>query len=449
MFNSKNIYIIGIGGISLSSIALLLKNRGACVKGSDLVYGMQVENLQRKGFEVVIGHSSEFVRWADIIIFSSAISNDDEDIVLARKLGKILLSRAEVLGEISKGFKTISVAGCHGKTTTTGMISSVLLLLDKKPNIHIGGILKGIDDNVFVGNSNLFVTEACEYKDSFLYLSTDVGVILNVKPDHLDYFKNFDNVKKSFQKFAKNINKNGVLVANGDDVEAKTIIKTSNCKTLTFGFDVQNDYHATNVVEYANGKFAFSCLAGGKLINVKLPVFGFHNIFNALATIAVCDFLNVEPCVIKEGIENFKGISRRFERVFEDENKVIIHDYAHHPDEIKASIEAGRRLKKDRLIVVFQPHTFSRTRDFFDEFCENLSLADEVWLLPIYPAREKPIKGVSSYQIYKKIRKNNKNTRYFASFSAIFSKLRQIDDNSLVLILGAGDVEQLARMFKI
>lgn len=449
MFNSKNIYIIGIGGISLSALAPLLRNRGANVKGSDLVCGGQIEILRRKGFDVVIGHSKEFVKWADIVIYSSAVSENDEDILLAKKLGKRIFSRAEVLGELSKQFKTISISGCHGKTTTTGMIASVLLNSNKKPCIHIGGILKDINDNVFEGDSDLFVTEACEYKDSFLYLANYIGVILNVKPDHLDYFQTFDNVKKSFAKFAQNVDKNGVLVVNGDDFNAKELLITSkNCHTITFGVDRNNNYSATNIYEYECGKFAFTCKISNDDYEIKLPVYGFHNIFNALATIAVCDFLKIQPNLIKYGIENFKGISRRFEKVYQDENKLIIHDYAHHPDEIKASIEAGKRLEKKKLIVVFQPHTFSRTRDFFEGFCQSLSLADEVWFLPIYPAREKPLKGVSSHLIYKKIKKNGKKTKYFASFSSIFSKINKINDNSLILILGAGDVENLARMFE-
>lgn len=447
MFNSKNIYIIGIGGISLSALAILLRNQGAHIKGSDLVEGAQIFSLRNKGFEIAIGHSKEFVKWADIVIFTSAVSASDEDILYAKKLNKQLFSRAEVLGMLSSQFKTISISGCHGKTTTTGMISSVLLHLDKKPNIHIGGILKEIDDNVYEGNSDLFVTEACEYKDSFLFLSSEIGVILNIKPDHLDYFQSFNNVKKSFLQFAKNINKNGVLIVNGDDFNARAITKLSkNCNSLTFGLGENNYYSATDIYEYDCGKFSFSCKISDKKYEFKLPIYGFHNIFNALATIAVCDFLKIQPNMIKYGIENFKGISRRFEKVYEDENKIIIHDYAHHPDEIKASIESGKELKKDKLIVVFQPHTFSRTRDFFKEFCQSLSLADEVWLLPIYPAREKPLKGVSSFKMYKEIKKNIKKTRYFASFSSIFNKLSKIKENSLILILGAGDVEQLARM---
>ena len=183
-------------------------------------------------------------------------------------------------------------------------------------------------------------------------------------------------------------------------------------------------------------------------MQVKLPLYGAHNILNALASIAVANFFGVEKEVIKKGIESFEGIARRFEKVYADDNKLIIHDYAHHPDEIKASIEAGRKIKKRRIIVAFQPHTFTRTRDFFDGFVSSLSLADEVWLLPIYPAREKPIKGVNSRKIYEKIKENGKKTRYFKNFDDIFNEIKSVDDNSLVLILGAGDIEEVANRFE-
>lgn len=447
---SKKVYIIGIGGISLSALAVLLRDRGASVKGSDLTDGERVEALKRKGFEVVVGHSREFVSWADEIIISSAVPENDEDLIFAKKLGKKIITRAEALGDLSKIYKTISVSGCHGKTTTTGMIASVMLGLEKKPSIHIGGLMVQIHDNVYEGNSEYFVTEACEYKDSFLKLTSEVGVILNIKPDHLDYFKNFNNVKKSFYNFAQNIKSGGTLIVNGDDLSCKELLDSfvGKCKLVTFGMGDGCVFKATDVEEYSTGKYRFSCETKNGRLVINLPVYGFHNIYNALATVATCISVGVSVKEIKRGIESFKGISRRFEKVYDDENKIVIHDYAHHPDEIKAAIEAGRKLKKGKLIVVFQPHTFSRTRDFFNGFCESLSLADEVWLLPIYPAREKPIKNVSSYKIYRKLKENGKKTRYFANFSSVYDEIRLIKDNCLVLILGAGDIEFLARMIE-
>ena len=450
MKTNKKIYIIGIGGISLSALAVLLQDKGAWVKGSDLSHNSQVDELLQKGFDIVIGHSTAFVLWADEIILSAAVPENDCDVEFAKKLGKKIITRAEALGWLSSQYRTISVSGCHGKTTTTGMISTILLDANKKPNIHIGGILNQIKSNVCEGESDILVTEACEYKDSFLSLSSEIGVILNVKPDHLDYFLNFDNVKRSFNKFAQNVNPNGTLVLNADDETCQKIMKSPfiQCKMLSFGILSPCDIQATNIYEYENGKFAFLCKLSGEQVEFHLPVYGYHNIYNALASIAVCVQFGLTPLQVQQGIENFKGISRRFEKVFEDKNKIVIHDYAHHPDEIKASIQAGRKLKKDKIIAIFQPHTFSRTKDFFDEFCQSLMLADEVWLLPIYPAREKPIKDISSYKIYKNIKKNNKKTRYFKDFYSIYKKIKNLQEDCLVLILGAGDIEDLARMLQ-
>lgn len=448
MLSYNKIYIIGIGGVSLSALAVILKNQGFQIKGSDTSNGENISRLREKGFDVRIGHSKDFVLWADCIVPSSAVDDKDEDILLAKKLGKKILSRGELLGEISRLYKTISIAGCHGKTTSTGMISSVLMCANQNPTIHIGGILSQINDNVKIGKGDIFVTEACEYKDNFLSLSSFVGVILNISADHLDYFHNIENIKKSFGKFANNVDKNGFLILNADDENCMQIHPHSSPKIITFGIENKCDFRAENINEYSAGLFAFECNINGKNTLFKLPVYGFHNIFNALSAIATCSCLGVENKFIQEGIQNFQGISRRFERVFQDKNKIVIHDYAHHPEEIKAGILAGKHLNKDKIIAIFQPHTFTRTRDFFEGFCESLALADEVWLLPIYPAREKPIRGVSSYKIYQYLHKKGVNTRYFHDFSQVFCHIKQNSKSCLFLILGAGDIDKLANMFK-
>lgn len=445
MMNGKKIYIIGIGGISMSALAIFFNDGENIVKGSDLAENRQTQSLRERGIDVVKGHSPEFVRWADEIIISNAIQNDDPDLCLARDLGRVVRTRGEALGEISKRYFTLSVAGSHGKTTTTGMISWVLLRAGKDPNIHVGGIMKDIGGNVYKGRSDLLVTEACEYKDSFLDLKSRMGVILNISPDHLDYFLNFDNLKRSFFSFAQNVN--GWVVANGDDPNCREILKGVEGR-ITFGINTPCDFNAKKIRKYSQGRYSFACDIEGKEYIFNLPLFGYHNIYNALATISVCAKLGVSGDEIKAGVESFGGISRRFEEIYSDDNKIIIHDYAHHPDEIKSTILAGRDLEKGRIIAIFQPHTFSRTRDFFDGFCDSLSLADEVWMLPIYPAREKPIKGVSSYKIYRNLQKNGKKTRFFHDFNDVFDELNKIEQDSLVLIMGAGNIEKLATMFK-
>lgn len=445
--NVKSVYFIGIGGISMSALAFILKNRGIYVCGSDATKSEQVENLVHNGIDVKIGKAPKFVQDSDIIVCTGAICEDNSDLKLARKLNKKIYSRAEILGMLSKEFDTISVAGSHGKTTTTGMIASVLLENKKDPTVHIGGILNNIDSNVYLGNSKYLVTEACEYKDSFLSLENYISVVLNIKEDHLDYFHNLDNIYKSFTKFTRNTKKNGCIVLNFDDFLAKKLKQGRNC--ITFGIENNADFMAKNIKIQPNGRYQFDiCYHDKKLVDVLLPCFGYHNIYNALATFCCCHFLGVKTEEIKRGIESFKGIKRRFEFINEINNKLIIHDYAHHPDELKASITAGRELGKKKLITIFQPHTFSRTRDLYDEFLTCFNESDEVWLLPVYPAREKPIKGVSSYRLYLDLKKKGVAAKYFNSFEKCKESIIHQNQDILFEILGAGDIEKLAYSLK-
>ena len=443
----NSVYIIGIGGISLSAIALILQAKGIKVYGSDLTNSNIIDNLIKKGINVIIGHCKEFVKVSDAVIYTSAIADDDCDLLYAKKLNKPTFSRAEILGEISVGYRTISIAGAHGKTTATGMISSVFLNAECHPFIHIGGILNNISSNVLIGKDDVFITEACEYKDSFLSLRSFVSVILNIKPDHLDYFKNIDNEFKSFQKYVDNTTNRGVVVLNADDELSKKI--TTDKKIITFAIkNKKADILAKNILEYEKGKFSFDVKVKDEEINIKLPCYGFHNIYNALATISVCSFFDINLQKIKEGLEGFKGIKRRFEYINTINNNVIIHDYAHHPEEIEAVIKTGKEIS-DKLIVVFQPHTFTRTRDLYDEFLTCFDNADEVWLLPIYPAREKAIKGVTSFNLAQNLKKHGKNVKYFSNFTKCRDKIIKMKNkNYLIEILGAGDIEHLADLLK-
>ncbi len=445
--NTKAVYIIGIGGISLSALAIFLKEKGKIIYGSDIHNSKIIETLREKGINITIGHSFEFVKTADIIVYSSAVSENDCDLLYAKKLNKKIMSRAQLLGEISNQYKTISISGTHGKTTTTGMIASVFLSSNHKPNIHIGGILNNINSNIDVGDENIFITEACEYKDSFLYLNSYISVVLNIKPDHLDYFKNFYNLFNSFQKFCQNTNKNGCVLLNNDDKNCREIVVNTKC--LTFAIKNNAFVTARNIVS-KNGKYSFdiyeNCV---KVLKINLPCYGKHNIYNALAAYCVCKVLGFKNIEIKNGIENFKGIKRRFEFINEFNNNLIIHDYAHHPDEIKEIIKAGRLLKKKKVIVIFQPHTYTRTRDLYFQFLNALCKADEVWLLPIYPAREKAIKGISSYSLFKDLKLKNKDVKYFSCFERCKKKIMALKERDLLIeILGAGDINLLAESLK-
>lgn len=446
--NFNSFYIIGIGGISLSAIAKLLLDLGKKVYGSDITDSKLISELQNSGVEIQIGGAPEYVMKCDAVIITGAISEDNRDLVFAKKLGKQIFTRAQMLGILTENKSLISVAGTHGKTTTTGMIASILLEADKDPTIHIGGISNNIHSNLRIGKSDLFVTEACEYKDSFLTLKNYIAVVLNVEEDHLDYFKNLDNIFASFNKFVQNTTKNGVVVYNFDDLQNKLWIKN---EALSFGFNEGADITCENINEYERGKFQFDLIYKGEfLVNIKLPCFGKHNVKNALASSAVAVFLGIDAIEIKRGLEAFKGIERRFEIIKEENGHCILHDYAHHPHEIKASLDACREIVTGgRLICIFQPHTFTRTRDLFDEFVRCFSVCDEVWLLPIYPAREEPIEGITSQALADKILQEGQKCRYFNTFSECRDEVvKEFASVDMFAILGAGDIEKLAYSLK-
>lgn len=448
--NIKSIYIIGVGGISLSAIARFLYSNGIKVYGSDLQINEQVQELvDNKIIEFKKGSASNFAKQCDAVVYTSAISKSNSDLLLAKRLNKTIYSRAEILEELTKDKKTISIAGTHGKTTTTGMVASILLEAKKNPNIHIGGILKNIGSNCLVHNkSDLFLTEACEYKDNFLHLKSYINVILNIKSDHLDYFKNIENETLSFQKFANSVEEKSFTIINNDD-ELTSEIKTQNNK-VTFAIINDATVQAMNIRQSNDYKYIFDLyFLNIKLGKIKLPCYGYHNIYNALASASVGLALDIPFKKIKRGIEKFKGVERRFEIVFKSKDRIIIHDYAHHPDEIKATLRLCRELNYKKTIAIFQPHTYSRTRDLMNDFVKCFDNADEVWMLPIYPAREKSIKGVSSYNLAKQLEKNGKKVKYFKSFDLCYQKIiEEKTQSALFAILGAGDIVNLAYRFK-
>ena len=442
----QRVHIIGIGGISLSALAIILLSKGKIVSGSDKVLSQITENLQNKGIKIVDKLDPLLIQNADLIVYTSAIAGDDEEFVFAKKLHKPLISRAEILGEISKNYFTISVAGSHGKTTATSMIGNIFIEAGKDPTIHVGGIMKNIHSNVLVGKGKYFITEACEYKDSFLHLLSDISVVLNEDPDHLDYFKNKENYYKSFEKFAKNTKKEGVLIVNNDDFFAKKL-KTSN--KFSYSINNNSDLQAKNIHQN-NGLISFEIYYLGLNFGlVQIHALGLHNVYNALAAVAVGICSGISLQIIKNALLNFEGVERRLEIISKIKGANIIHDYAHHPDEIIASIKAIKNSFGGKVVCVFQPHTFSRTRDLYYEFCHCFIEADEVWLLPIYPAREKPVAKITSKFLAKGVSKYNNIVRYFSNFDKCFTFItKTASDNMTFLIMGAGDICKLAYKFK-
>lgn len=444
----NKVYMIGVGGISMSAIAKILHTQGIKIYASDICCNKHIEKLINENIITFRkGSCSDFVRKCDAVIYTSAVSDNNKDLILARQLKKTIFTRAEILGELSRQKRTISVAGTHGKTTTTGLIGQMLLNSSLNPNIHIGGVLKNISSNVLVTNGDIFVSEACEYKDNFLKLSNFISIVLNIKAEHLDYFHDLSNEFNSFQKFIDNTVEEGFVILNNDDFLAAKLC--SKRKTYTFAIEHNADFKAINIKQYVDGKYSFTVVTKEKLLGeIYLPCYGYHNIYNALAAIATGVILNIDFKKIKEGIEGFAGIERRFEIIKQNKFVTIIHDYAHHPDEIEATLNLCQSMKPKRLIAIFQPHTYSRTHDFYSQFLHAFDRADEVWLLPIYPAREKPIKEISSFKMKKDMQKRGIKARYFRSFQACRQELLcQAHDNSTFIFLGAGDIVELAYSF--
>lgn len=444
--NAKKIHILGIGGISLSALALLLKEQGKIVTGYDRSFSNITKALQERGILVENCFNDRLIDQADIVVYTSALEKNDPQLEYAINNKKIILSRSELLGELTKKYFTISIAGSHGKTTATSMIGFMFALAGKDPCIHVGGIMKDFGSNVRFGKSKYFITEACEYKDSFLNLESDIEVVLNEDPDHLDYFITKENYYKSFEKFAKKTKKNGVLIVNYDDPFSRSL-KSRN--VLSYAIKSKADVQAKNIT-FKKGFLCFDLYyLNLNFGNFKLNMIGLHNIYNALATIAVGIACSISLEKIKEALLNFKGVERRLEYIGNIKGATIIHDYAHHPDEIIATIEAVKQTTKDRIVCIFQPHTFSRTRDLYYEFCRCFACSDEVWLLPIYSAREKPIPKITSKFLAKGIAKYNSVVRYFSNFDKCFSFINKIaQKNMTFLILGAGDIFLLANKFK-
>lgn len=440
----KSIYFIGIGGISMSALARIFLSQGKKIYGIDAHDSIFLRQLEDEGMIVRVGEKApSLVRVCDAVVRTSAVSENNSDIMLAKKLNKPIFSRAEVLGLISKELKTISVAGTHGKTTTTGMISNCLLEANREPTIHIGGILNNIDSNLKIGQSDLFVTEACEYKDSFLTLHNFISVILNVQEDHLDYFVNLDNIFNSFNKFIENTSKNGIIVFNFDEKYEKLKIPSNN---ISFGFNDGANVQAKNI-KVKKGKYSFDLYyLDKKQGRIKLPCYGKHNILNALASCAVCIYLGLSFKEIKRGLETFRGIERRFQ-ILSDKKALILHDYAHHPKEIESCLKACKEIDKNKkIITIFQPHTFTRTRDLYVDFLNCFENSDEVWLLPIYPAREEPIENITSLNLSKDLQKRGAKSKYFDNFEDCIEEIRKYDNkDKIIAILGAGDISELAK----
>lgn len=448
----KHIHMLGIGGTSMSGIATILKKWGFYVTGSDSSQSELVDKLQDNGISVVIGHDLDSLRRADLVIYSAAISHNDPEMLEAEKLNIETMERSTFLGLITKAYKeTISISGTHGKTTTTSMISVCFLEAHKDPSIQVGAILKQIDGNYRVGNSDYFVLESCEYVESFLKFHPKTEIILNIDNDHLDYFKDLDHIKSAFVKFVKLLPKDGLLVLNADDVNSADLYKNTDAKVVTFGIqNEKSNFIARNITFDNYGFPLFDVYRNNTFYkSIKLSVPGMHNVYNALACIATCHEYGIDKEVIKTGLAKYTGAHRRFELVGSTNEAYVYDDYAHHPTEIKAVYDAMKQKKYNRSWVIFQPHTYSRTKNLLNDFAQALSGFDNIIITDIYAARETNTVGISSQDLANQININRvgKRALYMSNFDEIAKYIRdRVMPNDIVLTIGAGTVTNIGPM---
>lgn len=439
-----HIHFIGIGGISMSGLAEILLEENFTVSGSDAKRSGLTDQLEAGGAKIFYGQrASNIEPGTDLVVYTAAIHEDNPELAATRAAGIPTLTRAELLGQIMDNYsRSIAIAGTHGKTTTTSIVSQILLAADMDPTISVGGMLDAIGGNIRVGKSDLFVTEACEYTNSFLNFRPKYNLILNIEEDHLDFFKDIDDIRHSFREFAKNTAPDGVIILHGSIERHEEITEGLPVKVRTYGFDSSNDFHATELTYDEQGCASFEAYEGtASLGRFTLSIPGEHNALNALAAIALAVEMKIPVSSILKGVSAFHGTKRRFEKKGELGGITIIDDYAHHPTEIKATLQAARNYPHNRIICVFQPHTYTRTRAFLEEFAAALSLADVVVLADIYAARETDTLGISSGDIQSRLKEAGTTAYYFHSFDEIENfLLKKCINGDLLITMGAGDV---------
>lgn len=448
----RNIHMRGIGGTSMSGIAEMLKHWGFHVTGSDDNASELTDKLQENGIPVTIGFDLEAVAKSNLVVYTAAIRQDDPELVKARELNIPIAERAEFLGEITRAFEqSICVSGTHGKTTTTSMITTCFLEAGLDPTVQVGAILKQLNySNSRIGNSEYFILEACEYVESFLNFYPNTEVILNIDNDHLDYFKTLDNIKLAFEKYVKLLPEDGLLVLNADDVNCASLAKLVNCRIVTFGLETNNaNFVARNITFNSKGFATFDAYYNNNFYKtISLSVPGKHNVLDALACIAVCHTYGIDKQVITEALRKYTGAHRRYEYIGTIRNNIDIYDdYAHHPTEIQALAEATKQKKHNNAWVIFQPHTYSRTKNLLHDFAKALSPFDYIIVTDIYAAREKNTYDISAQDLVKEIEKTGRKAMYMSDFQEIANYIKShAIDNDIVLTVGAGTVTNIGPM---
>lgn len=446
----KRIHMIGIGGVSMSGLAEIALHMGYQISGSDMNDSDTIKKLRENGIEVFIGHSAKNIDGADLVVYTAAIKKDNPELMQAHISNIPTMERSEFLGELTKLYsETIGICGTHGKTTTTSMISLAFLQAGKDPTIQVGAdYLKEIGANYRVGHSPYFIIEACEYVESFLQFHPKTVTLLNIEEDHLDYYRDLDHIKSAFRKFVNLVPADGNVIYNLDDLDCCDVIKDLKCNTISFGIkNPTADWIATDIVLTPEGYYSFSATNGYDKVQIHLNVVGYHNIYNALATIATAYAYHINLSHVQEALEEFSGASRRFEYRGIFHGAKVYDDYAHHPTEIKATIQAATALPHNKIWAVFQPHTYTRTSSLFQEFAHTFEEANNVILTDIYAAREIDTGIVSSQILCEAINEIFGNCEYISSFEEIMQYLKEnVQENDIILIIGAGNITKLSHM---
>jgi UDP-N-acetylmuramate--alanine ligase len=446
--NPIHVHFIGIGGISMSGLAHILRDKNFIVSGSDAAESALTKELTAAGCHIVYSQTADNITSdIDLVVYTAAIRDTNPELSAARAAGIPTITRAELLGQIMTNYKTaVNIAGTHGKTTTTSMLTEILMAGNCDPTISVGGILDSIGGNIRVGQSGIFVTEACEYTNSFLSFHPTMNIILNVKEDHLDFFKDIDDIRHSFKLFTEKLPADGTLIINTDIDNYEYFYQDTSCEVITVGSDpAKSMYSAADIAFDEMGCCTYTLLIEGTPSGqIHLSVPGVHNVYNSLAAIAAAKKLGLSLEVIATGLSDFHGTERRFEKKGEFNGVTVIDDYAHHPDEIKATLASAAHYPHKTVWCVFQPHTYSRTKILLTEFAEALSHADKVVLADIYAARETDTLGISSLDLKYEIEKLGKECFYFGSFEEIEKFLsKNCINGDLLITMGAGNVYQI------
>ena len=438
----RRVHLAGIGGVSMSPLAEVLHGMGLAVQGSDQTDSPAVEHLRRLGVSIHVGHEAGDIEGAEFVVRTAAIHDDNPEIAAARARGIPVFERAEAWGAIMQQYENaVCIAGTHGKTTTTSMTTHIFMAAQADPTVMIGGTLPMLHSGYRVGKGDTIILESCEYCNSFLHFFPTVAVILNVEADHLDFFSGLEDIKRSFRRFAELVPPEGRVVVNADDPNAMEAL--AGLPLFTFGCHGGADCQAKNLI-WHHGRPEFDVVADGEVYaHLCLRVAGMHNVYNALAAAAAAYVLKIPGKAVQQGLEGFFGAGRRFELKGQYNGAKVYDDYAHHPSELHALLEMAKSLDYGRVICVFQPHTYTRTKALFDDFVRELKLADLVVLTDIYAAREKNTIGISSRDLAEQI----PGSLYCPSLAGAAAKLREIaQGGDLILTVGAGDVFTVGEM---